>query len=108
VEGRFEDAVAHYREAAAIEAGIPYMEPAYWPYPINQSLGAALIRAGRPAEASAAFRAALVQAPNNGWALYGLARSEAAQGHDLEAAAARRALTQAWLGDADWLTLDRL
>ncbi len=108
VEGRFEDAVGRYREAAAIEAGIPYMEPAYWPYPVNQSLGAALIRAGRPAEASAAFRAALVQAPNNGWALYGLARSEAAQGHDLEAAAARRALTQAWLGDAHWLTLDRL
>lgn len=107
-EGRFEDAVRRYREAVAIEAGIPYTEPAYWPYPVSQSLGAALIRAGRPAEAARAFRAALAQAPNNGWALYGLARSEAAQGHDLEAAAARRALTQAWLGDSDWLTLDRL
>ena len=107
-EGRYEDAVGHYRAAVALEAGIPYMEPSWWYYPVSQSLGAALLKAGRPAEAGQAFRAALAQTPNNGWALYGLAEAEAAQGNALEAAAARRALGQAWLGDPAWLKLERL
>ncbi len=75
---------------------------------MRQSLGAALFLAGRPAEASAAFREALVQTPNNGWALYGLARSEEAQGRKLEAAAARQAFAKAWMGKADWLRMERL
>jgi tetratricopeptide (TPR) repeat protein len=107
-EGRFDDAVRHYRDAAAIEASLPYTEPAYWPYPVNQSLGAALLRAGRPAEAAQAFQRTLVQAPNNGWALYGLAAAETALGNELEAASANRALRQAWLGDPGWLRLERL
>jgi tetratricopeptide (TPR) repeat protein len=107
-ERRYDDAVRHYRDAAAIEARIPYMEPSFWYYPVSQSLGAALLRAGRREEASQAFRAALVQTPDSGWALYGLAESEAAQGHELEAAAARRALQRTWLGDPAWLRLDRL
>jgi tetratricopeptide (TPR) repeat protein len=107
-EGRYEDAVRHYREAAAAEARIPYTEPSWWYYPVNQSLGAALMRAGRPAEASEAFRQALIQTPNNGWALYGLAESETAQGHAMDAAAARRALNEVWLGDPAWLKLERL
>lgn len=102
------EAAGHYRRAVAIEAGLPYQEPPYWYYPVNQSLGAALYQAGRPAEAAEAFRYALVQTPNNGWALYGLARSEAAQGHATEAAAAEQALKTAWLGDARWLRMDRL
>ena len=107
-ERHYDDAVRHYRDAAAIEARIPYMEPSFWYYPVSQSLGAALLRAGRREEASQAFRAALVQTPDSGWALYGLAESEAAQGHELEAAAARRALQRTWLGDPAWLRLDRL
>ena len=107
-QGRHREAAGHYRRAATIEASLPYQEPPYWYYPVNQSLGAALYQAGRPAEAAVAFRYALVQTPNNGWALYGLARSEAAQGHATEAAAAEQALKTAWLGDARWLRMDRL
>lgn len=105
---RYAQAADHYRAAIALEGRIPYQEPAYWYYPVHQSLGAALFLAGRHDEASAAFRQALIQAPNNGWALYGLARAEAAQGHKAEAAAARKALTSAWSGDLDWLRMDRL
>jgi hypothetical protein len=107
-QGRYEDAVGHYRAAVEIEGKLAYMEPSWWYYPVSQSLGAALLKAGHEAEAGQAFRAALAQTPNNGWALYGLAESEAAQGNALEAAAARRALSQAWLGDPAWLKLERL
>lgn len=107
-QGRHREAAGHYRRAATIEAGLPYQEPPYWYYPVNQSLGAALYQAGRPAEAAVAFRYALAQTPNNGWALYGLARSEAAQGNANEAAAAESALKTAWLGDRRWLRMDRL
>jgi predicted Zn-dependent protease len=75
---------------------------------VQQSLGAALLLAGDHAGASAAFRAALVQTPNNGWALYGLARSEAAAGHRAEAAAASVAFGRAWAGDRRWLKVERL
>lgn len=108
VEGRYDEAAGHYRAAMAIEQRLPYQEPPYWSYPIGQSLGAALFLAGRPGEASEAFRAALAQAPNSGWALYGLARSEAAQGRKVEAAAARRALAGAWAGKPGWLRMERL
>jgi len=107
-EGRFDAAVRHYREAMSFEGKIPYQEPAYWYYPVSQSLGAALFEAGRYDEAGQAFRAALLQTPRNGWALYGLTRSEEAQKHGLEAAAARRAFEHEWLGDRNWLRMERL
>lgn len=106
--GRPAEATEHYRRAADLEAALPYMEPAFWYYPVHQSLGAALYQAGRPDLAADAFRLALAQTPNNGWALYGLARAESAQGRAAEAAAADQALKTAWLGDARWLRMDRL
>lgn len=108
VKGDYEGAIGFYRQAVAIEERIPYQEPPYWYYPVRQSLGAALFLAGRYDDASDAFRAALTQTPNNGWVLYGLFRSEAAQGHKLEAEAARKAWAKAWLGDRSWLRMDRL
>lgn len=106
--GRYGEAADLYRQAIALEDKIPYMEPPYWYYPVRQSLGAALFRAGRYEGARQAFRDALAQSPANGWALYGLARTEAKLGNRLEAAAARQALDRAWLGDRKWLRMDRL
>jgi Flp pilus assembly protein TadD len=106
--GRFDEAVTHYRRAIDLEAKIPYQEPSYWYYPVSQSLGAALHKLGRYDEASQAFRVALLKTPRNGWALYGLAQSEQAQGHALEAAAARQALRKTWLGSNTLLRMDRL
>ncbi len=105
---QYAQAATYFRAAAAIEATIPYMEPSYWHYPVNQSLGAALHLAGDHASASAAFRAALAQTPRNGWALFGLATSEAAAGHKPEAAAAQAAFRRAWAGDPKWLKPERL
>ncbi|MCW1383867.1 hypothetical protein OLX02_13665 [Novosphingobium sp. KCTC 2891] len=107
-QGQFEAAADHYRAAMKIEATIPYQEPPYWYYPVGQSLGAALLRAGKPEEARDAFRQALLMAPDSGWALHGLAQAEAALGHRIEAKAAEAALERAWRGDPRLLDLDRL
>lgn len=104
----FGEAIEQYRLAQEIEKTIPYNEPPYWYYPIAQSLGASLYEAGQYREASAAFREALFKAPNNGWALYGLAQAERKLGNRLEARAAETALSKAWAGDRDWLRMDRL
>jgi tetratricopeptide (TPR) repeat protein len=106
--GRMNDAIKLYRDATVIEQRIPYMEPPYWYYPVHQSLGAALYRAGRYQEAQEAFTAALARYPNNGWALYGLAASERALGRKPFAAAAQLALNRAWMGDPRWLKMERL
>jgi len=101
-------AVTLYEQAEVIEATIPYTEPPYWYYPVAQSRGAALHTLGRYADAKEAFRKALVMAPNDGWALYGLARTEEKLGHRPEAAAADAALNKVWLGEREWLRMDRL
>ena len=105
---RLSEAVRLYREAIAIEGSIPYMEPPYWYYPVHQSLGATLYRAGQYREASEAFATALSQSPNNGWVLYGVAASELALGRRAEAEAAKLALDKAWSGNPAWLRMDRL
>ena len=106
--GRHLQAADHFRQALAIESRISYMEPPWWYYPVSQSLGAALYRAGKYEEARQAFAAALAKYPNNGWALYGLAMAERAQGRPAQAAAARAALSRAWLGDYRWLKMERI
>jgi tetratricopeptide (TPR) repeat protein len=106
--GDFAAAAEHYRRAQAIEGTIPYQEPPYWYYPVGQSLGAALLAGGKAAEARDAFHQALLVAPGNGWALWGLAQAERALGHDLEARAAEAALERAWLGDRQLWRVERL
>jgi tetratricopeptide (TPR) repeat protein len=105
---RFNEAARLYREAIAVEEKVPYMEPPYWYYPVRQSLGASLYRAGRYQDAAAAFTEALTQAPNNGWTLYGLAASERALGRTAREQAAEAALKRAWAGNPRWLNMDRL
>ena len=106
--GEYDRAAEHYRAAQEIERTIPYNEPPYWYFPIAQSLGASLYRAGKYEDAQTAFRQALFQAPNSGWALYGLAQTEAKLGNALEAKAAITALDKAWIGRRGWLQIDRL
>jgi len=54
------------------------------------------------------FMEALAQAPNNGWALYGLAQTQRALGDGNGATATDAAFQRAWIGPAGWLTMDRL
>lgn len=106
--GRPGEAVTLFEAAEAIEATIPYNEPPYWYYPVAQSRGAALFQAGRYPEARDAFMKALIRAPNDGWALWGLAQTERKLGKRTEALATERALDKLWMGDRSWLRMDRL
>jgi hypothetical protein len=98
--GMSDAAVRHFRAAAAVEDGLSYMEPPYWHYPIRHSLGAALLAAGRPAEAETVYREDLKRFPENGWSLFGLRQSLTAQGKSAEATDVGRRLDKAW-GRAD-------
>jgi tetratricopeptide (TPR) repeat protein len=95
-EGKLAEAVAALRSAAAKEEKLRYSEPPAWVVPVRHALGAWLLKAGRPAEAEAVYRADLAQWPDNGWSLFGLAASLEAQGKAAEAAAARRAFDAVW------------
>jgi tetratricopeptide (TPR) repeat protein len=106
--GRYGQAISLYRRAIAIEEKVPYMEPPYWYYPVHQSLGAALYRAGQHEAAADAFGTALVKSPNKGWALFGLAAAERAAGRNDRAAASSAALRRAWSGAPRFLRIDRL
>jgi tetratricopeptide (TPR) repeat protein len=106
--GRFAEAIRLFEKAETIEAMIPYNEPPYWYYPVAQSRGAALYQAGRFSEARDAFMKALVRAPNDGWALWGLARTQHRLGNRVDALAAERAFERTWIGDRGWLRMNRL
>lgn len=98
--GNHDEAIAGLRNAAAKEDALAYDEPADWFVPTRHVLGAELLRAGKAAEAEAAYREDLQRHPGNGWALFGLAQALKAQGKDADAAAAERQFRQAWK-DAD-------
>lgn len=97
-KGDLDGAASLLREAALLEDGLPYMEPPWWPYPVRQSLGAVLLEAGQPEAASAEFQASLIRAPNNAYALYGLAAAREKLGDTAAAEAANSRFQQAWAG----------
>jgi tetratricopeptide (TPR) repeat protein len=94
--GSVDAAVGHFERAVALQDGLPYMEPPFWYYPTRQSLGAALLAAGRAGEAEAVYRRELEDYPHNGWSMFGLAESLAAQGRTDEAAEVREMFAHVW------------
>jgi tetratricopeptide (TPR) repeat protein len=99
-EGNLDQAITEFELAAQIQDALPYMEPEYWYYPVRQSLGAALLAAGRAADAEEVFRQSLIEKPNNGWALYGLMQAYDAQGDQLARAETEKLFAKAWAGSA--------
>lgn len=95
-EGEKEAAFAALRRAAAREDALRYDEPPGWILPVRHALGALLLDAGRPDEAEAVFREDLARLPDNGWGLYGLARSLERQGETAAAEPVRERLRTVW------------
>jgi len=94
--GRRDEGIALLREGVAREDKLRYDEPPDWIQPVRHPLGAALLAAGRFAEAEAVFREDLAKLPDNGWGLYGLQRALALQKKKAEAADALKRFDQIW------------
>ena len=101
-------AIERFERAAALQDGLPYMEPPYWYYPVRQSLAVALMQAGRLDDAETQFKRALNRAPANGWSWYGLAELYKARGKADEASKLEADLAKMWIGDRQQLDLSRL
>jgi pimeloyl-ACP methyl ester carboxylesterase/tetratricopeptide (TPR) repeat protein len=96
--GNADAAIAALQEAVKIEDAIPYNEPPVWHHPPRQILGAIMLEAGRPADAEAVYREDLKRFRENGWSLFGLAKSLEAQQKSAEAEAleVKRRFETAW------------
>ena len=101
-------AARHFAAAVKIQDGHWFTEPPPWYYPVRQSLGAALLAAGRPAEAEAVYREDLKQNRENGWSLFGLAQSLRAQGKTAEAEQVEVRFKRAWAQADVTLTASRI
>ncbi len=89
------EAVRLLTNATTIEDALIYDEPHLWLAPTRHALGAALLAAGKSAEAERAYREDLAHYPENAWSLAGLARALAQQGKAGEAAGVRTRLAAA-------------
>jgi tetratricopeptide (TPR) repeat protein len=90
------EAVPHWRQAVAQQDALIYDEPPAWYYPLRESLGAALLRAGDAAGAEKVFRDGVRLSPRNGRMLFGLWQSLKAQGKTDDAAWVQREFEAAW------------
>jgi tetratricopeptide (TPR) repeat protein len=107
-QGRIDEAVTQLEMAVKEEDELTYDEPPAWYMPMRQRLGAIQLDAGRPVRAEKIFRADLNRRPENGWSLYGLARSLKAQNKTKEAAKIEERFAKAWSSaDVKALSLTR-
>ena len=95
-EGRTDEAVAAFRRAVELEDALVYDEPEPLPFAARDWLGAALLEAGRAAEAERVYRDALADRPANGWSLRGLELSLRAQNRAADADRAAADFRRAW------------
>jgi tetratricopeptide (TPR) repeat protein len=91
-----EAAVAHWQRAVALEDTLDYDEPPDWLAPTRESLGAALLQAGKLAQAEAVFREDLKRNARNPRSLFGLAETLKAEGKTGEAATVEQQFRQIW------------
>jgi tetratricopeptide (TPR) repeat protein len=91
-----EEAMAHWQGAVALQDKLNYDEPADWYYPVRESLGGALLKAGKAPEAERVFRADLVEYPRNPRSLFGLKEALRAQGKESDAVWIEKSYEAGW------------
>lgn len=99
--GKYPEAIAILEKARASEDGLLYQEPPDWYYPVRETLGNVLIKAGKFTEAEKVFREDLMMYPENGWSLGGLFRALKSQGKNKEAERVRLRFEKAFEGADD-------
>lgn len=96
LKGNMDEALKQFRQANDLYNTLPYTEPDYWHQPVSHIYGAALLQAGKPAEAEAVYRDSLKDHRLDGWALFGLAQSLDAQSKHDEANTVRAEFARIW------------
>jgi tetratricopeptide (TPR) repeat protein len=104
--GEHDRAIKYWQDAVAAADQLPYDEPPVWFYPVRESLGAALLAAGRDADAERVFRDDLVKHPRNPRSLFGLHAALTKQGKAADAAWVQREFNEAWKNADTKLTLE--
>jgi hypothetical protein len=90
------NSIPHWQHAVQMQDALVYDEPPAWYYPLRESLGASLLRAGRAAEAEKVFREGVRRSPRNGRMLFGLMESLKALNRNEDADWARREFETSW------------
>ncbi len=94
--GKLDEARKLYATAALDEKELGYHEPPMYIRPVGETEAAALIKVKDYAGATAAYEAALLERPNSGFGLYGLARVKELSGDTAGARQAYEAFLKAW------------
>ena len=100
-----ERSIRAFEAAVAQEDALMYDEPEPLPFAARHWLGAALLEAGRHADAEQVYRADLDDHPHNGWSLFGLKAALDAQGKS--APEIERDLAASWARADTWLQASR-
>jgi tetratricopeptide (TPR) repeat protein len=95
-QGKREEGIAMWRQAVEAEDKLTYMEPPDWYYPVRESLGGALLRAGRADDAEKVFREGLNQHPRNARMLFGLREALKSQKREASVPWVDRELQSVW------------
>lgn len=95
-EGKLEPGLECLRVAVQAEDALRYDEPPSWLIPVRHSLAAALLKAGRYADAEQVYREDLRRLPENGWSLYGLSRALLGQKEPEKAGAVLLRFREVW------------
>lgn len=104
-ETQLDASIVAFERAVAFDDELEYDEPEPLPFPARHWLGAALLEAGRHADAERVYRDDLTQHPHNGWSLLGLQQAIAGQGRrDAEVDAD---LAKSWARADTWIRSSR-
>jgi tetratricopeptide (TPR) repeat protein len=98
-------AIAAFERAVVADDALDYDEPEPLPFPARHWLGAALLEAGRHADAERVYREDLKDHPHNGWSLLGLQQALKAQGKVTTEADAD--LAASWVRSDTWIRASR-
>jgi len=95
-QGKLEEGKKLFANAAREEKKVGYHEPPFYIRPVGETEAATLIKAKDYAGAKAAYAAALVERPNSGFGLYGLALVKELSGDKTGARDSYQTFLKAW------------
>jgi tetratricopeptide (TPR) repeat protein len=94
--GKVPEAEKLFAQAAKQEKDAGYREPPFYIRPVAEAEAAAMMTAGQWKDAQTALQRALVDRPNSGFALYGIAQATEKQGDSAATSAAYQHFLTAW------------